>query len=282
MKDSFFSFRSYKPQKWIINTRGLLKEKVSEFLKSELGSKVEVSYLESKKGWLHDSKIISKSISTDLTMIWVEDHLFISDKDKLRKALLEMFQNNVDVLYYSWFHKGTKDFFYFINPIFNGSYIDSWTFDDKTINIRKKSDIYKNYYTIPLQSVMKTDFLHKILENEKPYLKRWPIKTPFDFEKKLKDGFCSSYKIGLPKHELFASIDDDHGHPGYSLISRNIYPDRMNRKEIQQMECKQKMLKDILKSNLPNYILAIVIYPYTILRRLKYTFNHYSEKIIRS
>ena len=65
--------------------------------------------------------------------------------------------------------------------------------------------------------------------SNKPLLKRWPRHLPFDFEKKSNDKAVKSIMHALSNQELFASIDDDHGEPGYSLISRNLYPNRISR-----------------------------------------------------
>jgi hypothetical protein len=59
--------------------------------------------------------------------------------------------------------------------------------------------------------------------------RKWPTETPFDFEKSHKDTHWLPIRCGVSKEELFVSIDDDHGEPGSSLISRGLYPNRVPR-----------------------------------------------------
>ena len=56
MKDSFYSFNNLNPKEWVINIRGKFKLRAGEFLSEELNNNLHLSYLESKKGWYHDSK----------------------------------------------------------------------------------------------------------------------------------------------------------------------------------------------------------------------------------
>jgi hypothetical protein len=54
----------------------------------------------------------------------------------------------------------------------------------------------------------------------------------FDFEKKWDDIYILPIQYGVPKFELFATIDDDNRYPGSSLISRGLYPERLTREEM--------------------------------------------------
>ena len=82
----------------------------------------------------------------------------------------------------------------------------------------------------------------KNLFSSKPYLKRWPRKYPFDFEKYVTDKIVNEFKFALPKNELFACIDDDLGEDGYSLISRGLYPNRIKRSDLKKLEFKNYLL----------------------------------------
>ncbi len=72
--------------------------------------------------------------------------------------------------------------------------------------------------------------------HKRPYLRRWPIHLPFDFEKLSKDEVAEVIFTALPEKELFAAIDDDHGQVNYSLISRGLYPNRLSREELKRLE----------------------------------------------
>ena len=75
----------------------------------------------------------------------------------------------------------------------------------------------------------------KIINSSHPILKRWPKSTPFNFEKNYFDTFVLPYKLGVPKFELFAAIDDDNLYRGSSLIKRGLYPSRVGRDELLQL-----------------------------------------------
>ena len=90
-------------------------------------------------------------------------------------------------------------------------------------------------YTISLVNISSKSFFLSNLKSIRPFLKRWPKETPFDFEKKLSD-LQNDYLLALPSEELFVSIDDDHDNIGYSLISRGEYPDRLSRSALQSLE----------------------------------------------
>ena len=45
MKDSFYSFKEANLNQWVINIRGSLKSQAGEFLKKEIGEKLQLFYL---------------------------------------------------------------------------------------------------------------------------------------------------------------------------------------------------------------------------------------------
>ena len=108
MIDSFFSFRNINPKEWVINIRGSLKYKAGNFLKKELGEDLNLFYLQSKQGWMHDSLMVSKKINSDYVFYWSEDHILImcvnntiGDYDFLKKSkiLLNFTKINKDTIF---------------------------------------------------------------------------------------------------------------------------------------------------------------------------------------
>ena len=76
LKQSFFSFYKSDIDYWIINLRGFYKEEVSKFLLSHLNKEnLEISFIDSKKGWFFVSRKIIKNIKTSYVFIWNEDHI---------------------------------------------------------------------------------------------------------------------------------------------------------------------------------------------------------------
>ena len=124
-----------------------------------------------------------------------------------------------------------------------------------------------------MMSIMRVEFFREVLYCPRPYLKRWPLLFPFDFEKKVKDRVTSSYVIGFPHEELFAAIDDDHENENYSLISRGLYPERVNREYIQQKEYDSNRFIKFVKSITPKNLKHIFINLYMFGKRIFYTIN---------
>ena len=232
LKDSFHSFEGYKPDQWEINIRGSLKEHAGKFLRNFLGDKLNLSFQNSKEGWIYDSKNLSKNIKTDLVMTWVEDHIFMNSNKHFEEVLKEMFLKKINCLHYSFHTEYNKKFFNSLPVDYSGEYLKSWKFN-KELTQKYCKKYFSEKYSIPLMSIMTLQFFNEVLYCQKPYFKRWHKSYPFDFEKKIKDNISPSYTVGFPNHELFAAIDDDQNNKNYSLISRGLYPERIRRNNIQ-------------------------------------------------
>ena len=100
---------------------------------------------------------------------------------------------------------------------------------------------------------------------------------PFDFEKKSKDNVVDLMLAALPKLELFASIDDDHGIEGYSLISRGFYKENITRNKLKEIEFNSKpnIFKTMCSKFMPNLILKLVKFLYKLLNRMIYTIQYF-------
>ena len=137
--------------------------------------------------------------------------------------------------------------------------------------IRKK--LNADFYYTSCASIMTNSFFRKVLVSNKPFLKRWPRYLPFDFEKKSKDNIKSIIIHSLPNRELFASIDDERGENGYSLISRGLYKNRVSREtlKIQEYEFMKhnKKLKNFFRKF--NFLRIII----KLFKRFFYTINLY-------
>jgi hypothetical protein len=84
MKDSYHSFKNKKINQWIINIRGKYKQSAIKFLDKQINKKLNLSTMESRNGWLFDSKILSKKILNDYIFLWTEDHICICGQKKLK------------------------------------------------------------------------------------------------------------------------------------------------------------------------------------------------------
>jgi len=270
MKDSFKSFKEIEAQKWVINVRGFYKLKTILFLREQLGEKLYPNLIESGKGWFHDTKEMLPLINTDFVLFWIEDHINLVDIKKYDDILVEMKENSVDHLFYSWWHDGTKSKFKSINKIETNN-LNIYNLNLNNIKIIEKKT-GKYFYTVSAVSISSLFFFKKIINTNYPILKRWPKETPFDFEKRSTDLIFLPFRLAIPRCELFANIDDDHGNDGYSLISRGLYRNTMSREEIKSIEFNKKNSKFVIIKNLiPSFLLKYVICIYSIARRVKLT-----------
>lgn len=260
MKDSFHSFKDFDQiNKWVINIRGSLKNDAKKFLKKKLKNSIIFFDLNSKKGWFHDSRKMISSIEAEFVFFWIEDHIFLNKFSYLKKIILDLKKNNLELILYSWFHKKhnlksiknlklkeTKNMFY-------GNYNES--IHRKRLLISRNKKLSASTFIVSCLSIFSKKFFFKIIKKNDPIIPRWPKETPFDFEKQEDDTHWLPIKMGFPKQELFAPIDDDHEQKNYSLISRGIYPERLKRKKMLEIKNIQLNKKKIIffNSKLYNY-----------------------------
>ena len=281
MKDSFKSFKGIDAFEWRINVRGSLKEKAGGFLLNELGTRLYLNYLNSKKGWFNDSLQILNGCQSDYVFFWVEDHICLVQPEIIKEIISEMKDLRADQCLYSFLHNQHTKIFQVVPPDNVGSLIDVWTINRKSASIIQRT-LGKDFYVTSMDTIMRRDIFLKILHSPKPFISRWPIHFPFDFEKLYNDGAIRDIRIALPKLEIFACIDDDHGVDGYSLISRGVYPNRISRIELKGLEFPRlsiysnyftTMAKSTTHSGLRIFLGQIYIY----LRRIKYTYGKFRK-----
>jgi len=273
LKDSFFSFKDISAKKWVINIRGSYKEQTKNFLQEHLQDKFYHYDLESKKGWFHDTRIMLKDIDTDFVFFWIEDHISMVKVSKYDEILNEMKGNHCDHLCYTWWHDGYKKKFSFLEAK-ETSNLNIYQMNKKNVKIIKKN-INQEFYIISCVSITSLKLFKKIILSSHPLLKRWSKETPFDFEKKGSDASFLGFNSAVSKFELFAPIDDNHGQgPGYSLIDRGLYPNRMSRDEIQNLELIIEKNKYIwIKKCLPKSIIKLLSVVRIFFKRIGYTIN---------
>lgn len=260
MKDSFHSFKDFDQiNKWVINIRGSLKNDAKKFLKKKLKNNIIFFHLNSKKGWFYDSRKMISSLEAEFVFFWIEDHIFLNRFSYFKKIILDLKENNLEMILYSWFHKKhnlksikslklkeTKNMFY-------GNY-NKIMHQNRLIDVTNKK-LLASTFIVSCLSIFSKKLFFKIIKKNDPIIPRWPKETPFDFEKQEDDTHWLPIRMGFPKQELFAPIDDDHEQKNYSLISRGIYPDRAKRKkmlEIRNIQLNKKN-KTIFNSKLYNY-----------------------------
>ena len=231
MRDSAFSFKDAKYKIWIINIRGAYKEEASHFLKKLIPTKCKISFHDFQD-WQKETKLIINEVSTDFILFWVEDHILQTECNVLDEVIFEMEKRESDFLLYTFFcfgyHKKVYDSLD-SHTLKNDRYISTFKLSiSEYFKIMELRDIhpYLNQYVTALPSIFSKKFFMKLLNNRHYNFKN--IETPHFIEKPIFSIRYMPFKMSYLKNELFASIDDDRGIEGYSLISRKLYPARVS------------------------------------------------------
>ena len=183
---------------------------------------------------------------------------------------------SVDQLWYYGFSHGLQTFSYL--PILDSlQFISSYKIDKHTASLARRQ-LGNDFYSVSAVGIFKRDFFLSVLTSKRPFLKRFSKNLPFDFEKKSFDFVSPLIITAFPKKELFASIDDDHGTPGYSLIARGVYPNRVSRDDLIDLEYSPSRYLGSLQL-LPTFIRQLVVSVYILTKRIGYTLSYYFSYI---
>ena len=168
-------------------------------------------------------------IESNFFVLLQEDHMPLVPREKLVEVLNQCKMNSVDFMPLSFF----PQYFSFSNhvnqiqnPDFENSDISVWNLNKEVLD---QIPLTIENYPVSLVGYFSKRLLIQILLTERPFIKNYSIKSPFDFEQKRREIWYLPIKWAFPKLELFACIDDDHGIPGYSLSSRGNYEEIQDR-----------------------------------------------------
>jgi hypothetical protein len=78
-------------------------------------------------------------------------------------------------------------------------------------------------YPVSLVGFYKKKYLIKLLNSRRPFVRRYPFNSPFDFEQSGDKKWIFPIRIAFAKEELLGCIDEDGSQVGSSLISRGLY-----------------------------------------------------------
>lgn len=246
MQDSFRSMKPLHKFKWTVNIRGAKKDEAETFLNS-FG--VDTSTLCSPEGWFHDSKILSEKVKSEYVLLWVEDHICLQP-EKVIPIVDEMSKYHLDIFTYSFWNQGQMRRRYVNTNLNYGNEID-W-FEHTVANNAIVQSNEGGSYLISYISIMSTNLFKRVLFENNRF--RWPKETPFDFEIEPDNIKWLPLRRAVPRYEVFAQIDDDHGVPGSCLISRGAYPNRVSRHSYAQGSEK-------MNSAIATFILQNVLVP---------------------
>ena len=225
LKLSLNSFYKSKIDSWYINIRGEKKNEAKKIILKKIPSnKANFFFLDSKKGWMHDSSQISKEIKTKYIFFWIEDHICVGGIKYFNEIIKSLIDKDIDYMPYSWFFfKNNIKSIKFLKPKEDKNiYYLNYTKEKhkKRLYFWKKKRLILDIYIISACSIMKTSLFRKLTTSRDKLFLKWSKKLPFNFEKDQYDMHWLPYRLALPKKELFASYDDNLGSSNYSLLAR--------------------------------------------------------------
>jgi hypothetical protein len=160
--------------------------------------------------------------SSDFFVLMQEDHSLVCDGKFLIDSLNDFKKLNLDFMPLSFLPQ--------YNPLVQLMMENGLTLTEsgnvKYLHIdRRAAKMLKrnNNYLINLVGIFSRDLLIKVLLSRRPYIKYFAADTPFDMEQRPSQKWFLPINWALPSQEIFVCIDDDHGIPGYSLISRGLH-----------------------------------------------------------
>jgi hypothetical protein len=212
-----------------------------------------------------------------------EDHYLISSPDALNSFIKECIDEITDIGFVTaWFtYKEFRDRTYMLDEFKSGS---SGVYTVLSRIPWNFLSIEKPRYLVPLVAFFNRDFLVKILLSPRPFWRKYPANSPFDFEQSPWAKWLLPIKIGFSNQELFACIDDDIDVPGTSLQSRNLYPSDNLRKGEHHTSAPfgiQKNL-DLFRKHLPLYLGNDSIFKSLKNQKSKFVWSHVSNWVYRS
>ncbi|MDP1677940.1 MAG: hypothetical protein Q8L88_13865 [Bacteroidota bacterium] len=246
VQDSFRSFKDISADKWIINIRGRYAQETMAILRDQIGDKLNAHKRQSNEGWFYDTRQMLSDINGDYVFFWLEDHINLARIELLENTIAEMKEHDIDYMLYTFWQNGQLRERYRGVELLSGNKIEYFTHTAENNRIIQKN--FGGSYLISAASIVKTSLFHKIILADDPIQKRWPKETPYDFEKAPTDVHWLPMNVGIPKQELFASIDDDHDVKGSCLQSRGLYPIREGRTTYTQgyLQKIDKIVKNII------------------------------------
>jgi hypothetical protein len=209
-----------------IRVRGVLRFSASEEIHKLFHLKTFTNYKiyvgDDFRQWKMNTLVQVIDSQGDYFILLQEDHFLISDIIDFYNYINYLIDNSIDLGHItSWFtylevRNHISAYQHCIQNDFGVIY-------DLALSPWRYLPVKKPRYVVPLVAYFKKDFLLKILYSARPYWRRYPAFSPFDFEQGPNAEWFLPIKIGFSKMEIFACIDDDIDILGSSLQSRKLY-----------------------------------------------------------
>ena len=211
--------------------RFLASEKISKLIPRE---KFKIFIGDTYKDWNMNTLEQVLFADTPYYCVMQEDYLFLSQPDQTNFYLDLCIKNNIDysMLFDQNYIKINHSFSTDYNSL-ESQFIKTYAYNLKTWDMQAR---HYHGSMIGWPSFFKKNVLIKILNSRRPYLKRYPPYSPFNFEKGVNQTWVLPITSAHPVFELMGCIDDDIRVPNSSLINRGLHPNDMVRVDEQYID----------------------------------------------
>ena len=220
LKDTLPQWVGYWDSDVVLRIRGSLTDETIQFC-SSISPRVKSLKGSDFLQWRKQTFFDISNLDSDFVMLYLEDHMLSSSPPDSLQLISELATQKIEVFQYSWnqqYLKITEQLLKCDSTI--GEVILSTKIDKTSL---KEIMRVESRYIISLTCIFQRDFLLKLLDSPRPYLRKFDPRSPFDVEQRPNNSWYLPLTFGLPKSELGICVDDDNTVPGSSAMSRGLY-----------------------------------------------------------
>jgi len=221
--DAFNSLIEVGLMRHSIRIRGEFASFIKENLsRAALDKPYEISWFhkELTRDWQLNTLEQVLQSQTTLVLLMQEDHICIGEMQNVSNFIKFFFETDCESSPLSFYstYKEQREILSSTKNILDNKY---GVFTILQKNWQK--DIPTPRFPVSLVGLFKKSSLITMLLNTRPFIKKYPPLTPFNFEQAPNQKWFLPLKFALPKFEFLACIDDDAKIPNTSLQKRAIY-----------------------------------------------------------
>lgn len=210
---------NYWQSNCVLRVRGEYSLEVLEFCKAL--DRVRILVGSELIQWRKQTLSDLSSIKCDYVMLYLEDHMLGASPPKSRELISEFYKYGVEIFQYSWFQQydqlrvllESKN----VNCAVHGIYAK--------IDKPYKNEIRKTKFPwiVSMTSVFEYNYLLKLLTSNRPYLRKFDPKAPYELEQRPNSSWYLPVVYGLSKDEMGICLDDDNSISNSSAFARGLF-----------------------------------------------------------
>lgn len=170
--------------------------------------------------WREATALQVESLETPLILMCQEDHWLI-DSQALNHIIESCSNASIDYCRTTFFpqsHQTLKE----IRGYSRARFVSTGNCEHMYFEMPSETMPFRHQYAVGLVGLFSREYLLKLLYEPLRFPLFYGHETPFVFERKFGERAVYPGRLGFPKEEAFACVDDDLGVQGYSLISRGL------------------------------------------------------------